>query len=400
MTADLRLAVFGLGRVGLPFAVFLSRWFPVIGVDLSHVVDQLRSGRVSFSEPWLTIDFRRQMSRGRLEITDNLTRPVDCAFLCLPSDLGGVLDASRVVSVAHEVRRKLSSVEIVVRSTVPVGTCRRLKAEVGGTLLHFPEFLREGSAMQDLKQPRYVVFGASSPADARFTKVVLSRIGYPPPNVLSFEEAELFKLIVNAFNALRVSFVNELQMAMAEQNTDVDLGSLTELLVSSGDTMRSYLRPGLPYGGPCLPLAVGYLASLRKNRRLTRASLFETVADVRSETIEWLSREVLATLRRLNGKSVGIIGGSFKPCTGDLRYAPAVDLARLLSSSAVSVRLFDPDISPSSAMDSEPVWVGSLDQVLDADVVIIADERFAPLVLERCRLALLPSGRWIHGKSS
>ncbi|MDD2574396.1 MAG: UDP-glucose/GDP-mannose dehydrogenase family protein [Bacillota bacterium] len=356
----MRVCIIGTGYVGLTTGVCLAHFgSDVICVDKdAERVRTLKKGIPPIHEDGLKELMEGGRARGRLEFTGDLRYGVansDIIFITVgtPSLPGGGPDLSAVRRAAAGIAECMDGYSIIViKSTVPVGTQKLvsgiIKDKVMGQavfdVLSNPEFLREGSAIFDTMHPDRVVIGADNPEAAK----VLARLYRPIGGkvlITDPESAEMIKYASNAFLALKISFINEIANLCERTGADV-----TKVALGMGLDSRispDFLKAGLGYGGSCFPKDTRALQDLaRKNgcTLKTVESAIEVNEDQRLRAVEKLK----AALGDLAGKTVGILGLSFKPNTDDIREAPSLDIIREIIGQGGSVKACDPAAVPNA----------------------------------------------------
>ena len=380
---EMRMGVIGAGYVGLVQAGGLVR--------LGHEVrlgewdearlDALRAGRVPIYEPGLTALISEGRATGRLSFHASNREAVDGAsvvFIALPtpSDDRGTVDTSSLDRAIADVAPSLSAGSVlVIKSTVPVGTVRRIsqmpavvERDVG--VVSNPEFLREGSAVEDFLNPDRIVIGSTDPHPAEVLASGVYR-DLPGERVLvDPASAEMIKYAANAYLATRVSFVNSIANLCEEVGADA-----AAVLRGVGRDHRIgsyYLAPGPGYGGSCLPKDTRALSGMAERHgydfRLLRA-----VMEVNEEQRRRIVGKVAdAVGGNLSGATVGLWGLAFKAGTDDVRESPAADLALRLTAAGAAVRAYDPRASLSMpGMELSPDPLAAAD---GADVLLVATE--------------------------
>jgi len=358
MNDQLRLTVLGTGYLGITHvACMASLGFDVLGVDIdARKVDQLNAGQLPIYEPGLRELLRSGLDSGRLAFTTSYPQAAafgDVHFICAgtpPQSGCDHADLSQVNGCVATLAPLLNRPCLVVgKSTVPVGTARRLAVELaaacqGAELAWNPEFLREGSAVADALTPDRIVAGVMSPSAEGVLRTVYARqiADGTPFFATDLETAELAKVAANAYLATKVSFIN----AMAEvcEAAGGNVYSLSQILGADERIGPAFLRPGLGFGGGCLPKdirafiaratelevgqALGFLREVDSInlRRRTRA------ADLASELVGGDLADVPAC----------VLGAAFKPGSDDVRDSPALDVAQILHGMGAQVTVYDP----------------------------------------------------------
>ena len=390
-----RLTVIGTGYLGATHAICMAvLGYEVVGVDVdASKVDRLNSGEVPFFEPGLPELLTKALETGRLRFTTSFEEAGafgDVHFICVgtPQQPGSeaadmrYVDASVTSLAPYLTRRAL----VVGKSTVPVGTAARLASLLTSLapageqveLAWNPEFLREGFAVDDTMKPDRMVFGVTSEWSeqqlrAAFAPVLAQGV---PVKVTDLQTAELVKVAANSFLATKISYIN----AMAEvcEATGADVHDLAEALSYDERIGGKFLRPGLGFGGGCLPKdirafahraeelgvgqAVGFLREIDGINRRRRARTVDLVVELCGGDVA--------------GKRIAALGAAFKPNSDDIRDAPALDVASTLHRMGADVRVFDPAAMGNAAKVHPELTYGTsaLDAARDADVVVLLTE--------------------------
>ena len=389
----MHIAVIGAGYVGLVTGVSLAR----IGDHHVTLVEkspsrlaELRQGIMPIEEPGLREAFAEARSRIQVvESLDQVERP-DFVLVAVgtPISDNGEPDLTQLTSATTDLRR-WPEVHISVRSTLPPGASTRLPTMLGRAsgerISTNPEFLRQGSAVEDFAHPSRVIIGRfpeTSPEHLQLIERVYAEI-QGPRLLVDTAAAELIKNVSNAFLALKLSFVNEVAALSEEYGVEVD-----EVLSGIALDPRigsSYMRPGLGFGGSCLPKELQVLASAGRRRGIPM-HVARATAQVNLEQQDRFVRRILAELPASGGR-VGLLGLSFKADTDDLRGSPAIYVARRLLEEGHEVVAHDPAVRPDRAVEAAPgleTVATAAETFADADAVVIATEwkAFAELPLE------------------
>jgi UDPglucose 6-dehydrogenase len=386
------LGVIGVGWVGLVTAAcFADLGHEVWCVDVNEgLVDALGRGQVDLHEPGLPelVARRRERLHFGLDLAE-LFASARVAFVCVdtPPTRSGDADLSRVHRVLEALPPAATGALLVMKSTVPVGTGRKLRYELDSRGLESiaygsnPEFLREGSAIHDFTHPDRVIVGTDDPAVG---ERVRSLYGALTDEVLVTDvaSAEMIKLASNAFLATKISFINEIANVCEEVGAHVD-----EVARGMGLDRRigpSFLRPGVGYGGSCFPKDVAALKQLAGNTGY-HFQLLSSVIEVN----ELQKRRVIGKLQRhlgsLRGKHVALWGLAFKPDTNDMREASSIVLAARLIAEGATVTAYDPVVGASAALPPEvEISPSPLEAADGADALVIVTEwpEFAAPVLD------------------
>ncbi|WP_420613614.1 UDP-glucose dehydrogenase family protein [Candidatus Spongiisocius sp.] len=379
----MRIGVIGAGYVGLVQAGGLARLGHEVRVGERDEarLDALRSGRVPVYEPGLAALISEGRAMGRLSFHASNRKTVNGAsvvFIALPtpSDDAGAVDTSILDGAIADVAPSLPAGSVlVIKSTVPVGTGRRISlmpavAERDVRVVSNPEFLREGSAVEDFLNPDRIVIGST---DLHAAEILASGVYRDLPGervVVDPASAEMIKYAANAYLATRVSFVNSIANLCETLGADA-----AAVLGGMGRDHRigsHYLAPGPGYGGSCLPKDTRALEAMAECHgyefRLLRA-----VMEVNEEQRDRIVGKVASAVGgKLSRATVGLWGLAFKAGTDDVRESPAADLARSLTSAGAAVRAYDPRaVLSMPGMEMAPDPLSAAD---GADVLLVATE--------------------------
>jgi UDPglucose 6-dehydrogenase len=349
-----KVAVIGAGYVGLTTGACLAE----LGNDVTVVdtntekISLLKSHHVPFFEPGLRELVEKNSKAGRLRFTTSYEEAVPGAEYAIiavstPEGEGGEADLSYVESAASSIADAMDGPLVVInKSTVPPLTgdmvSQVLRKRHGGhraEVVSNPEFLREGSAIEDFMHPDRVVIGSHDPEAA----AKVARLYAPlearvliTPNIYT---AEMVKYASNAFLAARISFINEI--AMICERVDADAKLVAEGMGLDKRIGPSFLEVGIGYGGSCFPKDVKALAALAE-RFNYHPELLHAVMDINRDQRMLAIDKLRECLETLEGRTVGLLGLAFKPNTDDLREAPSLDIARVLIAAGAEVRAYDP----------------------------------------------------------
>jgi UDPglucose 6-dehydrogenase len=408
----MRVAMIGAGYVGLVSGACFSEF----GVDVVCVesdaarLDSLNDGRVPIYEPGLDALVASNVAAGRLRFTDDLPGAVDGAdavFIAVgtPSRRGdGHADLSYVRAAARDIARALTGRTVVVtKSTVPVGTGAEietiiaetrpeLRAGVDFDVVSNPEFLREGSALDDFMRPDRVVVGAVTD----YARNVMRALYRPlflretPVVFTSRETAELTKYAANAFLATKITFINEI--ADLCEATGADVQDVARGIGLDGRIGAKFLHAGPGFGGSCFPKDT--LALLQTARALgVPARIVEAVVEVNEARKRAMADKVIAACGgSVAGKTIAVLGLTFKPNTDDMRDAPSLVIVPALRAAGATVRVFDPvGMDEARKLLDDVTWGESAYEIMDgADALVIITEwnEFRALDLGRVKAAL------------
>ena len=355
-----RVAVVGSGYVGLVTGACLSDWgLRVICVDQDREkVAALQQGIIPIYEPGLEPVVGRNLACGRLAFTADMKAAVEaCGVIFIavgtPSAAGGHVDLRAVETVAKGIAMYMNGYKVIgIKSTVPVGTGRKVKewvraglarrgADYSFDVVANPEFLREGSAVNDFTHPDRVVFGADRDrafAVMRQVYRVLYEQGVPFFET-GLETAEMIKYAANAFLAMKVSFINDVTNLCERVGADV-----LEVAQAIGKDRRigpEFLQPGPGYGGSCLPKDTRALAAMGRQYGAP-VTLVEQVVTVNDRQKQSVVEKVVQALGDLAGKQLAVLGLAFKPGTNDMREAPSIAILAELARMGAVFKVYDP----------------------------------------------------------
>ncbi len=404
----MRLCVIGTGYVGLVAgACFAELGHEVLCVDVDPArIAALREGRVPFHEPGLDALVSRLVATGRLTFS---TAPAETEVVFIavgtPVDAHGITQLGSLDAVVASLTA-LPSMVVVIKSTVPVGTTARVADALPQHHVAFnPEFLREGSALGDFRQPARVIIGTDS-ARAREVLLELHRPLGAPTLTMDSRSAELAKYGANAMLATRISFMNELSHLVSA--TGADLAHVQQALGSDPRIGPHHLSAGIGWGGSCLPKDLSALRALGREHALPTA-LLDAVHDVNERQKRVLVERAKAHFGSFVGLQFAVWGLSFKPDTDDLRGSPALELVEALLAEGAQVRVFDPVAMTAAraVLGVRVAWGRDLYEVLEgADALFVATEWqvFRAADLSRVKGALRQpvvfDGRGVFGSAS
>ena len=356
-----KITVIGTGYLGATHAICMAvLGFDVLGVDVDErKIAQLEAGEVPFFEPGLPEKLREAIATGRLRFTTDFDQAAafgDVHFVCVGTPQAANSSAAELkyvhaafTSLASRIDRKAL---LVGKSTVPIGTAARLTRMVhelspAGADLELawnPEFLREGYAVEDTLHPDRLVFGVASKwAEARLRRVFEPLLADGIPLIVTeLATAELVKVAANSFLATKISYIN----AMAEicEATGADVNQLAAALSYDTRIGGRFLKPGLGFGGGCLPKDIRAFTHRAKELGVGQAVGFLQEVDAinqrrRQRTVDLITEMACGDLA---GVHVTVLGAAFKPDSDDIRDAPALDVARMLHQAGANVTVHDP----------------------------------------------------------
>jgi len=399
------IGVVGVGWVGLVTAACMAELgHEVYARDIvEEKVSSLSRGEVPIHEPGLA-DLVSKHSE-RLHFTTDMGEVAERAellFCCVdtPPTYSGDADLSRVESVVNELGDS-DRHALVMKSTVPVGTGRsiqRRRGGGGGGYVSNPEFLKEGSAVEDFMHPDRVVVGADEESSAFGERVatLYEPLGAPVVRT-DVASAEMIKLASNAFLATKISFINEI--ANVSEEVGADVGEVARGMGYDDRIGSKFLRAGVGFGGSCFPKDVQALKQLAGNSGY-HFQLLTSVIEVN----ELQKRRTIGKLQKhlgsLVGKEIALLGVAFKPDTDDTREATSLVLSGRLQGEGANVRAYDPVVSADDLLGGATACASALEALDGADAAVIVTEwdEFAELdwageVKSRMRVPLVIDGR-------
>ncbi len=385
------ISVIGTGYVGLVTgACFAEFGLNVLCMDRDQErIESLEKGQVPFFEPGLSELVTKNFNAGRLRFTSDLTKAVDEALVIFiavgtPSRPDGSADLSFVDEVARSIGQRMTGYKIVVnKSTVPVGTAGRVRKVIEENqarpqnfgVVSNPEFLREGSAIEDFMRPNRVVIGADSPESVAIMKDLYRPLYLieTPIMVTDIATAEMIKYASNVFLATKISFINEMANLCEKVGADVQMvakGMGLDKRIGS-----KFLHAGPGFGGSCFGKDTAALINIGSQHgyelRVAKATQEVNVGQ-RLRMVE----KIREALGGLPGKAVGLLGVAFKPNTDDIRDSPALEIADSLMKEGCRVQAYDPEALDAS-MKAFPNLIPCQDAyqaVEGVDAIVLATE--------------------------
>jgi len=402
----MRIAMIGTGYVGLVSGACLSEFgHDVVCVEKdSEKLAALKAGVIPIFEPRLDEVVATNVRVGRLSFEIDITKAVrgaDAIFIAVgtPSRRGdGHADLSYVYTAAEEIAQALSGYAVVVtKSTVPVGTSRevekiirRIRTDATFDMASNPEFLREGSAIDDFRRPDRVVVGC----DTERAREVMREVYRPlylhetPILFTSRESSELIKYAANAFLATKITFINE--MADLCERTGADVQDVASGIGLDGRIGAKFLHAGPGFGGSCFPKDT---LALRKTAQDlgAPAKIVEAVVAVNEARKVAMAEKIVKAFGSVKGKTIAVLGLTFKPNTDDMRDAPSLVIVPYLQQKGAVIRAFDPEgAKEARKLLNIELCKDAFDALKGADGVVILTEwnEFRALDLARIKALL------------
>jgi UDPglucose 6-dehydrogenase len=404
----MNIVVVGAGYVGLVSAACFAEFgVQVINVDLDVArIERLKHGEIPIFEPGLDDLVAKGVKSGNLEFTTKLAPAVakaDAVFIAVgtPSRHGdGYADLKYVYQAAGDIAKNLARYTVIVtKSTVPVGTGREIERIVREAnhgaefdVCSNPEFLREGAAINDFMRPDRVVIGCTSERAAGVMRELYRPLYLieTPMVVTTLESAELIKYAANAYLATKITFINEIADMCERAGADVQ--TVAKGIGLDGRIGRKFLHAGPGYGGSCFPKDTLALLHTAKDLGVP-LKIVETVVEVNEARKKSMAGRVIKAFGgAVNGKTVAVLGLTFKPNTDDMRDSVSLDVIPMLQKAGATVRAYDPEgMEEAKKQLTDVTWCeGAYDAMKGADAAVILTEwnEFRALDLVRVRSLL------------
>ncbi len=388
----MKIGVVGTGYVGL----VSGTCFAEFGIDVVCVdkdagkIDRLKNGIIPIYEPGLEDLVAKQVKAGRLQFTTNLAEAMDGAeavFIAVgtpPSVIDGQADLTYVFEAAKEIAQHIKNYTVIVnKSTVPVGTARRVEDVIRKAnqsadfdVVSNPEFLREGAAIDDFMRPDRVIVGATTDR-ARAVMRELYRplyINETPMVMTTPESSEIIKYASNAFLAVKITFINEI--ANLCESVGGNVQDVAKGMGLDGRIGSKFLHAGPGYGGSCFPKDTLALVQIGEQHKAPQ-TIVQTVVDVNNARQKSMAERVIAACGgNVQGKKIAVLGIAFKPNTDDIREAPSLVIIPELQAAGAKISATDP-----VAMDNAKKVLNNIEwcdepyaAMKDADAVVIVTE--------------------------
>jgi len=353
----MNICVIGTGYVGLVTGACLAEFgMSLICVDNDQEkINLLKQGTIPIYEPGLEGLVVKNMREGRLSFSTSIEEGVKSSLVVFiavgtPSGEDGSADLQAAEEVAKQIGRSMNGYKvIVIKSTVPVGTARRLKKliqeqqsqPIPFDIVSNPEFQREGSAIEDFMRPDRVTIGAESEQAIAIMKDIYSALYLieTPFVITGLETAEMIKYAANAFLATKVSFINEIANLCERMGADVH--HVARAMGLDGRIGKKFLHPGPGYGGSCFPKDTRALSRMAQEKGYS-FKILDSVIRVNEEQKKRMVGKIQEKVGDLRGKTIGILGLSFKPNTNDIRESSSMVIIGDLLAMGAKVKAYDP----------------------------------------------------------
>ena len=380
----MKVAVVGVGYVGLVAAACLADGGNhIVCVDQDEKkIQDLENGIIPIYEPGLTEIVKKNVEAGRLTFTTDLQQGVDNSLVIFigvgtPSAADGSADISAVLSVAEAIAGMMTEYRIIVtKSTVPVGTHKKVselmaaKTEIPFDYVSNPEFLKEGSAVDDFLKPDRVIVGTTNPAVMEIMKVLYAPFMRKSSRMLFMDpaSAEMAKYAANTMLATRISFMNELSALCEAYGADIE--SVRSGLGSDSRIGNAFLFAGVGFGGSCFPKDVRALIHMGRGKEV-RMTIAESVQQANFTQHDRFVKKVLDYFAGRKGVKLGVWGLAFKARTDDTRESPALYCIKQFLEAGMQVTAFDPEAG-CGELEGRINKVGNAYDVLDgSDALVI-----------------------------
>lgn len=359
----MNIGVIGTGYVGLVQGVMLSEYgMNVTCMDKSEEkIEKLSSGKCPIYEPGLPEMMNRNLDAGRLKFTMDVKETVescDVIFIAVgtPAQEDGSADLKYVKMAVKEIAANMNSYKVIVtKSTVPVGTGKKIKEIIANELkqrgieleydiVSNPEFLREGKAITDCTHPDRIVIGyESEKAKSIMREIYDVNVNQTPFVFTNIETAEMIKYASNAFLAVKISFINE--MALLAESVGADIQTIARAMGMDGRISPKFLHAGPGYGGSCFPKDTRAIVEVGRKNNL-EMKVIQAAIDANERQKQQMVEKIKLGMEEaggLNGKVVAVLGLSFKPDTDDMREAPSLEIVRGLVAAGALIQAFCPE---------------------------------------------------------
>ena len=384
----MNICIIGAGYVGLVSgACFADLGHKVVCVDNDKKkIETLRKSKIPFYEKSLEDMVRRNVKAGRLSFVESIKEGIKRSlviFICVgtPPRQNGEADLSYVEKVATEIAKNMSSYSLIVeKSTVPVETGKwvehtiktNIKKKVKFDVASNPEFLKEGTAIEDFMNPDRVVIGVNSKKAEKILKELYKEIDAEIV-VTDIASAELIKHASNSFLATKISFINS--VANICERTGADIKKVAHGMGLDSRIREGFLRSGIGYGGSCFPKDVDAFVHI-SGKLGYDFGILKAARKANEEQKALFIRKIEEALWIMKGKNIGVLGLSFKPNTDDMRSAPSIDIINSLKEAGARVKAYDPQAMKKARniLDGVRFCKDSYEVAKNSDALVIVTE--------------------------
>jgi UDPglucose 6-dehydrogenase len=400
----MNICIVGTGYVGLVTGACLAEFgMNTICIDKdSSKIGMLSKGKIPFYEPGLENLVEKNVAQGRLRFSGEIKQGVQSSLVIYiavgtPANDDGTVDLRFVKGVAEDIAKYMNGYKVVVvKSTVPVGTCQQIKAIIQENrpeaynfdVVSNPEFQREGSAIEDFMRPDRVTIGAESEQAIAIMRDIYSALylNETPFVITNLETAEMIKYAANAFLATKITFINEI--ATLCEKVGADIHFVARAMGLDGRIGRKFLHPGPGYGGSCFPKDTVALLNIGR-RKGCELRLVDSVIKANDEQRLRMVEKIRGMVGALQRKTIGVLGISFKPNTSDVRESSSIIIIQRLQAEGAKIKAYDP-----AAMDEAKAILPDIHYCADpyevaegCDALVLLTEwnQFRRLDLDRLR---------------
>nr|WP_321452349.1 UDP-glucose/GDP-mannose dehydrogenase family protein [uncultured Carboxylicivirga sp.] len=391
----MKISIIGTGYVGLVTGTcFSDTGINVTCVDIDEKkIENLKQGIIPIYEPGLDRMVLSNVDKERLHFTTDIKESLqqaEAVFIAVGTPPGedGSADLSHVLAVAREIGKHITNhIVVVTKSTVPIGTAKKVKAAVQdeiekrGVQVEFdvasnPEFLKEGNAIEDFLKPDRIVVGVESEKAEKIMQKLYKpfTLNGHPILFMDIPSAEMTKYAANAMLATKISFMNDI--ANLCEIVGADVSNVRRGIGSDSRIGNKFIYAGAGYGGSCFPKDVKAIIKTAQQYNY-RLRLLESVEDVNNDQKKVLVKKILSHFGDIKGKTFAMWGLSFKPQTDDMREAPSVVIANALIEAGAKVKAYDPVAEEEAQKilgDSIEYGKDQYDALIDADALILITE--------------------------
>ena len=407
----MKISIIGTGYVGLVTGVCLAEiGNEVICIDkIKDKIDILKKGKCPIFEPGLKKFIKNNIEKGRLTFSTSIKDGVkesEIIFISVgtPALPNGQADLSFVEQVAREIGESIESHKVVVnKSTVPIGSgdwvsmiisesmeAKSPDRKIGFNVVSNPEFLREGSALEDTFFPDRIIIGSSSKQAIElllklYQPLIEQNFDWPgnkrliprgtkiPVLITDLTSAEMIKYASNSFLATKISFINEI--ASICEKVGADVGAVAKGMGFDKRIGPLFLNAGIGWGGSCFPKDVSALAYIANEYGMT-PQILNSVINVNREQRLKIVKKVQDELKIVKGKTVTVLGMSFKPNTDDIREAPSISIMNSLCNLGAKIKAYDPVVKnrPDALTEKVTICKDEYEAILNSDILILATE--------------------------
>lgn len=387
----MNICVIGTGYVGLVTGTCLAEFgmnLTCVDSDMAKIQD-LKDGCIPIFEPGLEDLIRKNVAQGRLNFTTELKDVVTSSLVIFitvgtPANKDGSSDLRHVEGVAREIAQYMNGYKVIVlKSTVPIGTCRRVKEIIQSHQkrpVHFdivcnPEFQREGSAIEDFMRPDRVTLGTESEEAVAIMRDIYSALylNETPFVITNLETAEMIKYASNAFLATKISFINEI--ANLCEKVGADVHQVARAMGLDGRIGRKFLHPGPGFGGSCFPKDTRALAAMAEEKG-EKLGVVQAVIEANDHQKMRMVDKIREMVGDLKGRTIGVLGLSFKPNTDDIRESAAIVIIEEIQGLGGRVKAYDPAAMETARAVLKGVEFCSdpYETALDCDAIVLVTE--------------------------